>query len=184
MRFVATPIPDCWMIEPEEQSDERGFFARVFCSEEFARRGLNPKLAQCSISFNKSRGTLRGMHWQEKPHEEAKLVRCTQGAVFDVALDLRRTSPSYLKWHGVELTADNRRMLYAPEGCAHGFLTLADSTEVHYHISEFHRPECARGVRFDDPAFRVTWPEPVRVISARDRGYPDFYSSGPLKNKS
>ena len=184
MRFAATPIPGAWVIEPEEQADERGFFARVFCSEEFARHGLNPKLAQCSISFNKARGTLRGMHWQDKPHEEAKLVRCTQGAIFDVALDLRHGSPAYLKWHGVELTANNRRMLYIPEGCAHGFLSLADNTEVHYHISEFHHPECARGVRFDDPAFGIAWPESVRVISARDRGYSDFHSGKPTRNSS
>jgi dTDP-4-dehydrorhamnose 3,5-epimerase len=174
MRFAATGIPGAWVIEPEEAADERGFFARVFCRDEFARHGLNPQLAQCSISFNNSRGTLRGMHWQTKPHEEAKLVRCTQGAIFDVALDLRHASPAFLKWHGVELSAQNRRMLYIPEGCAHGLLTLRDETEVHYYISEFHHPECAQGVRWDDAAFAIAWPEPVRVISARDRGYADF----------
>jgi len=174
MRIAATQIPGCWMVEPEEQPDERGFFARLYCREEFAARGLNPGLAQSSISFNRLRGTLRGMHWQAKPHEEAKLVRCTQGMIFDVAVDLRQGSPTHLRWHGLELTAENRRMLYIPEGCAHGFLTLADNTEVHYHISEFHRPEGARGVRFDDPAFGINWPGPVRVISARDRGYPDY----------
>jgi dTDP-4-dehydrorhamnose 3,5-epimerase len=174
MRFAATPIPGCWVVEPEEQADERGFFARLFSRDEFSAHGLNPELAQSSISFNRQRSTLRGMHWQEKPHEEAKLVRCTQGAIFDVALDLRHGSPAYLKWYGVELTAKNRRMLYIPEGCAHGLLTLADDTEVQYSISEFHHPESARGARFDDPAFGITWPEPVRVISARDSSYPDF----------
>ena len=174
MRLTTTWIPGACVIEPEEQADERGFFARVFCGDEFARHGLNPNLAQCSISFNNLRGTLRGLHCQVKPHEEAKLVRCTQGAIFDVALDLRRDSPAYLKWHGVELSAQNRRMLYIPEGCAHGLLTLSDDTEVHYHISEFHHPECAQGVRWDDPAFAIAWPEPARAISERDRGYPDF----------
>ena len=174
MRFTATPVPGAFVIEPEEQPDDRGFFARLFCREEFSRRGLNPKLAQCSISFNRKRGTLRGLHWQAKPHEEAKLVRCTQGAIFDVALDLRRDSPAFLKWHGVELSAQNRRMLYIPEGCAHGLLTLCDDTEVHYHASEFHHSESACGARFDDPAFGIRWPDPVRVISGRDRGYPDF----------
>lgn len=172
------------MIEPEEQSDERGFFARLFCRDEFARHGLRPELAQSSISFNPLRGTLRGMHLQEKPHEEAKLVRCTQGAIFDVALDLRHSSPAYLKWHGVELTAENRRMLYIPEGCAHGLLTLADNTEVHYSISELYCPESACGVRFDDSTFGISWPEPVRVISARDRDYSDFDSNRSLKGRT
>lgn len=174
MRFLPAPIPGVFAIEPEELADERGFFARLFCREEFAAHGLNCALAQSSISFNRRRGTLRGMHWQAKPHEEARLVRCTQGAIFDVALDLRRGSPAYLKWHGVELSAANRRMLYIPEGCAHGLLTLADDTEVHYHISEFYHPASARGARWDDPAFGIAWPAPVEVISARDRGCPDF----------
>lgn len=174
MRFTATKIPGAYVVEPEPLADERGFFARIFCREEFSSRGLNPELAQCSISFNRMRGTLRGLHYQVKPHEEAKLVRCTQGVIFDVVLDLRPESPAFKKWHAIELSAQNRTMLYIPEGCAHGLLTLCDDAEVHYHISEFHHPESIRGVRFDDPTFGVAWPEPVRVISERDRGYPDF----------
>ena len=174
MRFLATSIPCAFVIEPEEIADERGSFARLFCRQEFAAHGLNPDLAQASISFSRRRGTLRGMHWQAEPHEEAKLVRCTRGTVFDVALDLRRDSPAYLKWHGTELSEANRRMLYIPEGCAHGLLTLCDDAEVHYHISEFHRPASARGVRFDDPAFAILWQIPVQAIAERDRAYPDF----------
>jgi len=174
MRFSATPISGVFVIEAEEIPDERGFFARLFCRDEFSRRGLNPNLAQASISVNDRRGTLRGLHYQAKPHEEAKLVRCTQGAVFDVALDLRRDSPSFGKWHGVSLSGANRRMVYIPEGCAHGFLTLCDYTEVHYHISEPQFPDSARGVRWDDPAFAISWPEPARVISERDRSWPNF----------
>jgi dTDP-4-dehydrorhamnose 3,5-epimerase len=174
MRFTATVVPGAFLIEPEEHRDNRGFFARLFCREEFARHGLNPTLAQSSISFNDKRGTLRGLHWQEMPHEEAKLVRCTQGAIFDVVVDLRRNSSTYLKWQGVELSAQNRHMLYIPEGCAHGFLTLRDDTEVHYHISESHHPESARGMRFDDPAVGIAWPIPVRTISAQDREYSDY----------
>jgi dTDP-4-dehydrorhamnose 3,5-epimerase len=174
MRFRPTAIPGAFVVEPEELPDERGFFTRVFCRKEFAERGLNPNLAQSSVSFNRKRGTLRGLHWQAKPHEEAKLIRCTRGAIFDVAVDLRPDSPGYLRWHGETLTIDNWRMFYIPEGCAHGLLTLADDTEVHYHISEFHHPESGRGVRWDDPAFGIAWPEAVRVISERDRGYADF----------
>jgi dTDP-4-dehydrorhamnose 3,5-epimerase len=174
MRFRPTPVRGAHVVEPEELADERGFVARVFCRDEFAAHGLRTDLAQCSISVSRQRGTLRGLHYQAKPHEEAKLVRCTQGAVFDVALDLRPASASYLKWFGIELSAENRRMLYIPEGCAHGLLTLRDDCEVHYYISEFHHPEAAAGVRWDDPAFGIAWPEAVRMISERDRSYPDF----------
>lgn len=174
MRFNAILIAGAFVIEAKEIADDRGFFARLFCREEFARHGLNPNHAQSSISFNPNRGTLRGMHYQAKPHEEAKVVRCTQGAAFDVILDLRRESPSFGKWHGAELSAANRRMFYIPEGCAHGFLTLRDSTEMHYQISEFQHPESARGVRWNDPAFEISWPEPPRMMSERDRSWPDF----------
>ena len=176
MRFTATQIPGTFTIEAEDQADERGFFARVFCREEFARHGLNQNVAQCSISFSKLRGTLRGMHYQATPHAEAKLVRCTQGSIFDVALDLRPDSPAYLKWNGIEISATNRRMHYIPEGCAHGMLTLRDDTEVHYQISDSYHPECMLGVRWDDPAFAIAWPETVRVCSARDRSFPAFRS--------
>jgi dTDP-4-dehydrorhamnose 3,5-epimerase len=174
MRFVATPIPGAYEIEPEPAADERGHFARIFCSREFAAHGLNPHLAQASVSFSERKGTLRGMHYQAAPRQEAKLVRCTQGAIFDVALDLRPESAAFMKWHAAELSAANRRMLYIPEGCAHGLLTLSDATEVHYHISEFLNSDSARGVRWDDPSFGIRWPQPVQLMSERDRNYPNF----------
>jgi dTDP-4-dehydrorhamnose 3,5-epimerase len=164
-----------YLIEPQLLGDERGFFARTWCRREFEARGLNADLAQCSISFNRKAGTLRGMHYQAAPYEEPKLVRCTQGAIYDVALDLRPQSPTFKRWVGVELTAANRRMLYIPAGCAHGFQTTADDSEVFYQISEFYHPEAARGVRWDDPAFAIRWPETThRIVSPRDAGFPDF----------
>ena len=174
MIYCATGIEGAWMIEAERLRDERGFFARTWDAEEFAERGLDPRLAQCSISYNRARGTLRGLHYQAAPFEEAKLVRCTAGAIFDVVVDLRPESGSFRGWFGEELSAENRRALYVPEGCAHGFLTLADDSEVHYQISQFYAPEAARGVRWDDPAFGITWPGEVLVINDRDRTYPDF----------
>jgi dTDP-4-dehydrorhamnose 3,5-epimerase len=173
MRFTETKVAGAYLVEPEQLADERGFFARTWCAEEFADHGLNPRLAQANISFNHRKGTLRGMHYQAEPHAEAKLVRCTRGAIFDVAVDLRPGSPTHRAWYGVELSADNRAMLYVPEGCAHGFLTLADATEVAYQMSAPFAPEAARGVRFDDPAFGIEWPGEVLVINERDRGYPD-----------
>lgn len=164
------------MIEVERLTDERGFFARAWCQREFAEHGLNPRLVQCNISYNPRRGTLRGMHYQAVPHSEAKLVRCTRGAIYDVIVDLRSDSPSYLRHFGVDLTAEGREMLYVPEGVAHGFLTLEDETEVFYQMSEFYAPEAARGVRWNDPAFGIRWPIEVAVISPRDAAYPDFAS--------
>lgn len=161
------------MVELEPAADERGFFARAWCAEEFREHHLNPALAQCSISFNHRRGTLRGMHYQEAPHREAKLVRCTAGAIYDVIVDLRRASPTYCKWFAVELTAANRKMLYVPEGFAHGFQTLADQTEVFYQISEKYRPESSRGVRWNDPLFGIDWPIPAPILSPRDRAFAD-----------
>jgi dTDP-4-dehydrorhamnose 3,5-epimerase len=172
--FVPTALPDAFVIEPERREDQRGFFARTWCAREFEARGLNPRLVQCSVSFNKRKGTLRGMHYQVAPHQEAKLVRCTMGAIHDVIIDLRPTSPTYKQHVAVRLTAENRRMLYVPEGVAHGFQTLADDTEVFYQMSEFHSPEHARGVRWDDPVFAIAWPPDERIINDRDRGYPDF----------
>jgi dTDP-4-dehydrorhamnose 3,5-epimerase len=170
--FTETKLKGAFVIEPERIEDERGFFARTFCEREFEARGLNARVAQCSISFNRKKGTLRGMHYQVAPHEEAKLVRCTRGAIYDVIIDLRADSPTFRQWVAVELTEDNRRMLYIPEGFAHGFQTLEDNTEVFYQISEFYHPESARGVRWDDPAFGIDWPpEDQRVISARDQDY-------------
>lgn len=174
MNFLETKLPGVFEIELEQLRDDRGFFARTWCQEEFKSHGLNPNLAQCNISFNKRRGTLRGMHFQAPPYAEAKLVRCTRGSMYDVAVDLRPQSPTFKDWTAVVLTDENRRMLYVPEGCAHGFLTLKDETEVLYQISEFYNPESARGVRWDDPAFQIVWPEDVRVISERDRRYVNF----------
>jgi len=156
------------------QEDERGFFARTFCQEEFRARGLNPRVVQCSVSFNKKEGTLRGMHFQVAPYAEAKWVRCARGAIYNVIIDLRVDSPTFKQWVALELTADNRRMLYVAEGFVHGFQTLEDNTEVFYQTSEFYHPECARGVRWNDPTFGIQWPLETRTISPGDQGYPDF----------
>lgn len=174
MIFRETPLKGAFVVEPERHSDQRGFFARTWCRREFEERGLDPRLAQCNISFNQLRGTLRGMHYQASPFGEAKLVRCTMGAIYDAIIDLRPGSGTYLGHFGEVLTAEDRKMLYIPEGFAHGFLTLQDRTEVHYQMSEFYSPDHARGVRWDDPAFGIRWPGEVAVISDRDRGYPDF----------
>jgi dTDP-4-dehydrorhamnose 3,5-epimerase len=174
MVFLQTKLPGVFEIGIEPASDERGFFARYWCQHEFESHGLNSKLAQCSISFNARKGTLRGMHYQATPHPEVKLVRCTKGSVYDVAVDLRPGSPTFRHWVGVVLSGRGRNMLYVPEGCAHGFLTLEDETEVSYAISEFYYPELARGVRWNDPAFQIAWPGEVTVISERDRAYPGF----------
>jgi dTDP-4-dehydrorhamnose 3,5-epimerase len=174
MIFRETPIADVYIVEPERHLDERGFFARTWDTNEFRKRDLNGDLVQCSVSYNSRRGTLRGLHYQAPPHEEAKLVRCTAGAVFDVAVDLRPGSPTFETWFGTELSADNRCALYIGEGCAHGFLTLTDDSEVLYQMSQFWAPEAARGVRWDDPAFAIEWPAEPAVINERDRTYPDF----------
>jgi dTDP-4-dehydrorhamnose 3,5-epimerase len=174
MTFEQTKLSGVFEVRVQPLPDPRGFFARTWCRSEFERNGLNPELVQCSVSFNTKKGTLRGMHYQAAPYSEAKLVRCTSGAVYDVVIDLRPHSPTYTQWTAVMLTSDDRNMLYVPEGCAHGFLTLADNTEVFYQISAFHEPEAARGVRWNDPAFQIIWPSPVEVISDRDQNYPDF----------
>lgn len=158
----------------DPRTDERGFFARSWCQDEFKAHGLDSALVQCNVSFNKRKGTLRGMHYQIAPFEESKLVRCTSGAIYDVVLDLRRQSPTFKSWIAITLTAQNRNAVYVPEGCAHGFVTLEDCTEVFYQMSEFYSAASARGVRWDDPAFRIEWPEQVEVLSERDRTYPDF----------
>jgi len=175
MRFTPTPLPGAFLIDVEPLADERGLFARTWCRREMESRGLDSELVQCSVSFNAKRGTLRGMHFQTRPHEETKVVRCTRGAVFDAIVDLRPTSPAFRRWFGAELTAENRRALYVPKGCAHGFQTLVDDAEVLYQMSEFHHPESARGARWDDPAFAIAWPDVAqRTISDRDRAWPDF----------
>ena len=174
MIFREMDLRGAFLIDLEPAGDERGFFARTYCREEFEARGLRAIHAQSSISFNAARGTLRGLHYQLAPAEEAKLVRCTRGAIYDVLVDLRRGSPTFCRWAAVELSAENRRMVYAAEGMAHGFITLRDSTEVLYQISAPYRPELARGVRFDDPAFGIRWPLEPAVMSERDRSYPPF----------
>jgi dTDP-4-dehydrorhamnose 3,5-epimerase len=174
VRFVETPLAGAFVIEPERHEDERGWFARTFDRDELAARGLRSDVLQQSTSFNARRGTLRGMHWQAEPHGECKLVRCTRGAAYDVAVDLRRDSATYCEWFGLELSPDDGVALYIPKGFAHGFVTLADATEIAYAMSDPHVPESARGARFDDPAFGIEWPQEVVVISARDRGHPDF----------
>jgi len=174
MTFHETRIPGAFEIHLEHHRDERGFFARTWCREEFRRHGLNAELAQCSISFNARKGTLRGMHYQAEPYREAKLVRCTRGSIFDVVLDLRADSPTFRNWAAAVLSASNRHMLYVPEGCAHGFLTLENESEVSYQISQMYDANSSRGVRWNDTAFRIGWPAEVEVISDRDRTYPDF----------
>jgi dTDP-4-dehydrorhamnose 3,5-epimerase len=174
MTFHKTKLPGVFEIHLEYKPDERGFFARSWCQKEFESHGLNPKVVQCNVSLNKRKGTLRGIHYQAAPYPEAKIVRCTNGAIYDVVVDLRPQSPTFKNWIGVDLTAVNRHMLYVPEGCGHGFLTLEDETEVFYQMSEFYHPELARGVRWDDPAFQIVWPDKVEVISERDRTYPNF----------
>ncbi len=174
MIFERTALAGVFVVHMEPKVDERGFFARSWCREEVAGQGLETKLVQCSVSFNHRKGTLRGMHYQADPHWEVKLVRCTQGAIYDVVLDLRPESPTFRQSIGAKLSAANRKTMYVPQGCAHGFLTLEDETEVSYQISEFYHPDLSRGVRWDDPAFQIAWPGNVEVISDRDRSYPDF----------
>jgi dTDP-4-dehydrorhamnose 3,5-epimerase len=172
MIFSPTHLAGVWVIDPEPIEDERGFFLRTFDAGEFALRGLAMAWVQASVSFNRHRGTLRGLHYQAAPHEEAKLVRCTAGAIHDVVVDLRPDSPTRWRHVSVELSADNRRQIFVPPGCAHGFQSLEDATEVSYLISAFHEPVAARGARFDDPALGLSWPLEPTVISERDRGWP------------
>lgn len=174
MIFEETQLKGAFIIEPERLEDERGFFARMWCAREFAAHGLNPNLVQSSISFNKKKGTLRGMHYQAPPNAETKLVRCTQGRVYDVIVDIRADSPTFGQWVAVELSAENRRMLYISEGFAHGFQTLEDNTELFYQMTEFYASESARGARWDDPAFGVEWPLDITVISEKDVSHRGF----------
>lgn len=172
MRFTPTPLAGVWIVEPEPHADSRGFFARLWDAAEFAARGLSPSLSQVSVSYNHLAGTVRGLHWQAEPYAEAKLIRVTAGTIWDVALDLRPESPTFRRWTSTELSAENRRMFYIPEGCAHGFQTLSDGAELTYHISVPFAAAAARGARWDDPAFGITWPRPVTVISDRDCAWP------------
>lgn len=174
MQFSETGLKGAYVIDLDRIEDTRGFFARSWCAREFEEHGLSSRLAQCNVSRNHTRGTLRGMHYQVMPHEEAKLVRCTMGAIYDVMVDLRPHSTTYLRSFAVELSAENHRALYIPEGFAHGFLTLTDRSEVFYQMSEFYAPDAARGIRWNDPALAIEWPEAVALISERDRTFPDF----------
>jgi dTDP-4-dehydrorhamnose 3,5-epimerase len=171
MIFTETNLKGAFIIEPERIEDERGFFARTWCQSEFEARDLDARLVQCNISYNAKKGTLRGMHYQVAPYEETKLVRCTMGALYDVIVDLRPDSSTFKQWIAVNLTAENRRVLYIPGGFAHGFQTLEDGTEVFYQMSEIYHPESARGVRWDDPSFDIEWPAEPTLISARDRSF-------------
>jgi len=168
MKFTETKLKGAFIIDLDERTDHRGFFARTFCMKEFAEHGLKPTTAQCNLSFNYKKGTLRGMHYQAAPATETKLVRCTQGAIYDVIVDLRPDSPTYMSHIGVELTAENRRALYVPEMFAHGYQTLTTETEVVYQVSEFYTPGYERGLRYDDPALEINWPLPVSEISQKD----------------
>jgi dTDP-4-dehydrorhamnose 3,5-epimerase len=174
MIFGAAGLHDAWLIDIEPREDERGFFARTWCRQELAAQGLDPEIAQENLSFNRHRGTVRGLHFQRPPHEETKFVRCTRGGMFDVIVDLRPGSPTYLRWRGFELTAENRRAIYVPKGFAHGFQTLTDDAEIAYQISAFYAPQAAGGYRYDDGAFGIAWPLPVTVIGERDLGWPAF----------
>jgi len=174
MIFIETELKGVCMIELEPLEDERGFFARTFCQDEFKRHGLNLNIVQCNLSYNRRKSTLRGMHYQAAPYGEAKLVGCIRGALYDVVIDIRPNSKSFKQWISVELTDENRRWVYIPEGFAHGFLTLRDHTEVFYQMSEFYRPEFSCGIRWNDPALNIHWPLEVLVVSDRDRNYPDF----------
>jgi|ERR1041385_1146400 dTDP-4-dehydrorhamnose 3,5-epimerase len=181
MIFRDTALSGVFIIELERIRDERGFFACTWMDSEFARWGLNPNLRQSNITFNAQRGTIRGMHFQNEPHQEAKLTRCTRGAIYDVALDLRPGSHTFHRWVAAELTSENHRMLYVPEGVAHGYQTLSDDAEMFYQVSEHYHPESARGVRWNDPAFDIRWPLPVTVITRRDANYPLLDLEVPLR---
>jgi len=172
MKFTETKLRGAFIITPDLIEDDRGFFARTFCRSEFEEHRLNSDIVQCNISFNKNKGTLRGMHYQAKPHAEVKLVRCSAGAIYDVIVDLRPESSTFKQWFAMELSAENYKMLYIPEGFAHGFQTLTGTAEIIYHHSEFYSPDSARGLRFDDPALGIAWPLPVSMVSIRDQSYP------------
>ncbi len=178
MIFQETHLKGAYIIELKKLEDDRGFFARAWCQKEFEEHGLTARLVQCNLSFNPKKGTLRGMHYQVAPYEETKLIRCTKGAIFDAIIDLRPASPTYKSWFGAELTEENRKMLFVPEGFAHGYLTLVDHSEVFYQVSEFYQPGAESGLRWNDPAINIQWPlRGPMIISSKDRSWPDFHSS-------
>lgn len=174
MKFVDTELQGVFIVELDKIVDDRGFFARAWCAKEFETAGLNPNLFQGNISFCRHRGTLRGMHYQAAPHQEAKCVRCTRGAIYDVCVDLRPDSSTYLRWLGIELSEENHKMMYVPEGLAHGYVTLIDNTEIFYLVSQYYAPEFERGIRWNDKLFSIVWPITDVVLSAKDRNWPDF----------
>jgi len=174
MKFIETNLNDAYVIEIEPHKDERGFFSRFWCRQEFESQGLDTKLVQCNISFSERIGTLRGMHYQIAPFEETKLIRCTMGAISDVIIDLRSKSSTFKKWFSIELNSENHLGLFVPKGFAHGFQTLKDNTEVFYMMGEFYHPECERGIRWDDPMFKIEWPIETKIISSKDQSYPDW----------
>ena len=174
MIFTETKIKGVYIIEPELLTDERGFFARSFCKEEFQKYGLETDIVQCNISYNAKKGTLRGIHYQVPPFEEAKIVSCTKGSIYDVVVDLRRDSSTYCQWHSEKLSADSYRMLYIPKGCAHGFQTLEDNCIVYYQMGEYYHSEGTGGIRWNDPSIGIVWPLPIRIISEKDKNYGDF----------
>ena len=175
MIFKKTAVKDAFIIELEKICDDRGFFARVWCKNEFEAHGLNTRLVQANVASNKKRGVIRGLHYQISPYEESKLIRCTKGAIYDVIIDLRKDSPTYKQWIGVELSADNYRMLYVPEGFAHGYQTLQDNTEVTYQVSQFYTPDSERGIRWDDPTFNIKWPETEKqIMTEKDQSWLDY----------
>jgi dTDP-4-dehydrorhamnose 3,5-epimerase len=171
-----TSVEGAFLIRPERLSDERGFFARTYCVRELAAAGIDPEVIQRSISYNRTRGTMRGLHYQAAPHEENKFVSCSRGTIYDVVLDLRPDSPTFRRWHAASLSDQNFEQLFIPKGCAHGFLTLTDEVVVQYDISEFHHSESARGLRYDDPAFRIAWPFAPTVVNDRDLAFPPYGS--------
>jgi dTDP-4-dehydrorhamnose 3,5-epimerase len=176
MIFRPTGLDGAFLVDLERHRDARGWFARAWDATAFEERGLNPRVVQCNLSYNRRAGTLRGLHYQAEPHAEAKLIRCTAGAIFDVIVDLRPTSPSHGRWFGVELTSASGRMLYVPQGFAHGYQTLVDDTETFYQVSEFYAPEAERGVRWDDPAIAIQWPIPEpSEVSDKDASWPDLH---------
>ena len=177
MKFTETPLKGAYIVELEKLSDQRGFFARSYCQQEFEAHGLTSQVVQANVSYNRLKGTLRGMHYQIEPYQECKLIRCTRGAIYDVIIDLRPDSATYRQWTAVELSADNHILFFVPENFAHGFQTLTDEVDVTYQVSQFYTPGSEKGIRYDDPAFNIQWPLDIGVISDKDQNWPDFRDS-------
>jgi dTDP-4-dehydrorhamnose 3,5-epimerase len=174
MKFSETPVAGAYVIDVDRIGDSRGYFGRLWCEKELQEQGLVSLIRQSNIGFSPDAGTLRGLHYQRPPFEEVKIVRCTRGAVFDVVADIRRDSPTFGKWFGIELNPDNASMLYVPEGCVTGYLTLLDNSEIYYNTSEFYAPDAATGIRYDDPLFNIDWPAEIKTLSDNDKSWPDF----------